>query len=77
MANTLRGVVYDNFPSMRAFSKVIGWDRTKTCNIVNGNREPRVSDLSDLSRALNMPVEQLAQFFLHNKSQNCDRSSTN
>lgn len=72
MANTLRGIVYDQYPSMRAFSKAIGWDRTKTCNIVNGNREPRVSDLSDMSRILGVPVEDLALFFLQNKSQKCD-----
>lgn len=72
MANTLRGIVYDQYPSMRAFSKAIGWDRTKTCNIVNGNREPRVSDLSDMSRILGVPVEDLALFFLQSKSQKCD-----
>lgn len=72
MANTLRGAVYDKYPSLRAFSKAIGWDRTKTCNIVNGNREPRVSDLSDMSQALEIPVEELALFFLQNKSQNSD-----
>lgn len=75
MARTLRGVVYDRFPSMRAFSRAIGWDRTKTCNIINGNREPRVSDLSDMSQALNIPVEELASFFLQNKSQKCDDTS--
>ena len=74
MANTLRGAVYDKYPSLRAFSKAIGWDRTKTCNIVNGNREPRVSDLSDMSQALELPVEELALFFLQNKSQNSDHN---
>lgn len=73
MANTLRGIVYDKYPSMRAFSKAIGWDRTKTCNIINGNREPRVSDLSDMSRILEIPVEVLALFFLQKESQKCDR----
>ena len=72
MAKTIRGLVYDKFNSLRAFSKVIEWDRTKTSNIINGVREPRVSDLSDMSRVLNIPIEDLAEIFLLNKSQNSD-----
>ena len=63
MVKTIRGLVYDKFNSLRVFSKVIGWDRTKTSNIINGVREPRVSDLSDMSRVLNIPIEDLAKFF--------------
>lgn len=72
MAKTIRGLVYDKFNSLRSFSKAVGWDRTKTSNIINGIREPRVSDLSDMSRVLNIPIEDLAKFFLPNKSQNSD-----
>ena len=72
MANTIRGIVYDSFSSIRAFSKAIGWDRTKACNIFNGVREPRVSDLSEMAQILNVPIEDLAKIFLLNRSQNCD-----
>lgn len=72
MAETIRGVVYDNFCSLREFSAAIGWNRNKACNIVNGKREPKISDLSDMSRVLNVPVEKLAPFFLQDRSQNSD-----
>lgn len=77
MAITLRGLVYDRYPSIRSFAKAAGWDRTKACKIVNGKREPRVTDLLDMSRALNTPVEKLASFFLQNESQNGDRKNNN
>lgn len=66
MITTLRGLVYNNFPSVRKFAKALGWDRTKANNIVNGSREPRISDLSDMAKVLNMPIEELAEFFLRN-----------
>ena len=72
MLKTIRGIVYDKFKSGRAFANAIGWDRTKACNIINGTREPRESDLAEMSVVLEIPVEDLAQFFLGKKSQNCD-----
>ena len=72
MVETIRGAVYGKYPSIREFAKDVGWDPTKACNIINGKREPRVSDLQDMAPALEMSVEQLARLFLHKKSQNCD-----
>ena len=66
MANTIRGLVYDKYSSIREFAKAIGWDPTKTCNIINGKREPRLSDLNDMAYALDKSVEELAHLFLRN-----------
>lgn len=72
MPENIRGIVYSRYKSIRSFAAAIGWDRTKACNIVNGVREPRVSELQELSRLLEMPVKTLADIFLMEKSQNGD-----
>ena len=72
MAENIRGIVYSRYKSIRSFAKAIGWDRTKACNIVNGSREPRVTELQELANILQLPVTELADIFLHEKSQNCD-----
>lgn len=64
MADTLRGTVHDKYKSIRAFALAAGWDRTKACDIVNMKREPRVSDLQDMARALGKPIQEVASFFL-------------
>ena len=72
MEDSIRGLIYGRFKSIRKFGEAVGWDRTKACNIVNGSREPRLSDLQDMSKALDKPVEYLADIFLQKSSQNCD-----
>ncbi len=72
MAKTLRGIVYDRYKSVRAFARAVGWDHNKANCIVNGDREPRVSDLNEMASALDTSVENLAEIFLSSKSQNCD-----
>ncbi len=64
MKASIRGLVYGHYKSIREFSKAVGWDRTKACNIVNGTREPRVSEIQDMSRALGLSPEHVASIFL-------------
>ena len=72
MADTIRGLVYDKYSSIREFARTVGWDATKACNIINGKREPRLSDLNNMAPAVGKSVEELAHIFLREKSQNCD-----
>lgn len=72
MANTIRGLVYDKYSSIREFARTVGWDANKACGIVNGKREPRLSDLSTMAPAVGKSVEDLAHIFLCDRSQNCD-----
>lgn len=76
MANTIRGLVYDNYSSIREFARMVGWDKTKACNIVSGKREPRLSDLNSMAPAVGKTVEELAHIFLRDKSQKRDSASS-
>ena len=62
---SLRGIVYDKFRSMAELADVIGWTRQKTSNIINGNTEPSLDDTDKLSKALGIPFEKTARFFLN------------
>lgn len=64
-----RGVVYSKFKSIADFSNCIGWTRQKGTNIVNGITEPSLDDVDKMSKALDMPFEETARFFLKSKSQ--------
>ena len=68
---TFRGVVYSKFKSIAAFSDSIGWTRQKGTNIVNGTTEPSLDDVDKMAKALDLPFEETAKFFLPNKSQVC------
>ncbi len=63
MAVTLRGLVYSKFKSIREFARTIGWDHNKATDIVNLEREPRVSELQEMAPILDVSVERLASFF--------------
>ena len=66
---TFRGVVYSKFKSIAAFSDSIGWTRQKGTNIVNGITEPSLDDVDKMAKALGLPFEETAAFFLNCKSQ--------
>ena len=66
---TFRGVVYSKFKSIAAFSDSIGWTRQKGTNIVNGITEPSLDDVDKMAKALGLPIEEPAAFFLNRKSQ--------
>lgn len=61
---SLRGIVYDKYKSISKLADAIGWSRQKTSNIINGVVEPSLSDTDKLSKALGMPFEKTARFFL-------------
>lgn len=63
MAKTLRGLVLDNFRSIRAFGVAMGWNRTKASAIVNLQQEPRISELQTMARVLGRSVEEIASFY--------------
>lgn len=75
MSENIRGLVYGKYKSIRKFAEAVGWDRTKACDIVNETREPRVSELQDMAIALERPVGEIANIFLRNKSQKCDKTA--
>lgn len=66
---TFRGVVYSKYKSVADFAKAIGWTRQKGSNIVCGITEPSLDDVDKMSKALDLPFEETARFFLNKKSQ--------
>lgn len=64
-----RGIVYSKYKSIADFAKAIGWTRQKGTNIVNGLVVPSLDDVDKMSKALDMPIEETAKFFLRDKSQ--------
>ena len=65
---SLRGLVYTKFRSISEFASAIGWTRQKATNIVSGSQIPSLSDADKMSKALDVSLEDVAQFFLTHKS---------
>lgn len=70
--NKVRGAVYSRYNDIAALAKVIGWSRQKLSPIVNGKKEPDLSEVQAMADAMEMEASELASFFLELKSQNCD-----
>lgn len=71
--NKVRGAVYERYSDIASLAKEIGWSRQKLSPIVNGKREPSLSDVQAMAKAMDMDADKLASFFLDLQSQNCDR----
>ena len=71
--NKVKGEVYAKFKNIAELAKKLGWSRQKLSLIVNGKREPNLSDIQVMAKVLNMEADKLAVFFLEMKSQNCDK----
>lgn len=67
--NKVKGEVYAKFKNIAELAKVLGWSRQKLSLIVNGKREPSLSDVQAMAQAFNMNADKLALFFLEMKSQ--------
>ena len=70
--NNVKGAVYARYKDIAELAEVLGWSRQKLSPIVNGKREPNLSDIQAMAKVMEMEVAQLASFFLELKSQNCD-----
>ena len=71
--NKVKGEVYAKFKNISELARVLGWSRQKLSLIVNGKREPNLSDIQAMAQALNIDADKLALFFLEMKSQKCDK----
>ena len=48
--NKVKGEVYAKFKNISALAKVLGWSRQKLSLIVNGKREPNLSDIQVMAK---------------------------
>ena len=70
--NRVKGEVYAKYKDIAELAETLGWSRQKLSPIVNGKKEPNLSDIQAMAKALDMDVTLLASFFLDLKSQICD-----
>lgn len=70
--NNVKGAVYARYKDIADLANTLGWSRQKLSPIVNGKKEPSLSDVQEMAKALEMDVTLLTSFFLELKSQNCD-----
>lgn len=70
--NNVKGAVYARYKDIADLANTLGWSRQKLSPIVNGKKEPSLSDVQEMAKALEMDVTLLTSFFLELQSQNCD-----
>lgn len=63
MALTLRGIVFDKYPTIGKFAEAMGWSRNKASGIVNGKRQPSKADMEDLISEFSITPESIAPIF--------------
>lgn len=71
--NNVKGAVYARYKDIAELAQTLGWSRQKLSPIVNGKKEPSLSDIQAMAKAMEMDADELASFFLELKSQNCDK----
>ena len=71
--NKVKGAVYARYKDIAELAKVLGWSRQKLSPIVNGKKEPSLSDVQEMADAMEIESDILASFFLELKSQKCDK----
>jgi DNA-binding phage protein len=68
----LTGMIHSKFRSESEMARKIGWSRQRLYKITNGTKEPNLDEVRKLAGALEMPVIEVAQFFLQKESPNGD-----
>lgn len=64
MKRTLSGMIHSVFASEAACAKSIGWDRQRLNRIVNGIKEPSITEVDAISRAIGKKNDETADIFL-------------
>lgn len=61
----LRGIIYSLFDSEADLARSLGWTKQRINKITNGVKVPDLQEVQALSHALNRPLEEIANIFLH------------
>ena len=59
----LRQAIRERFRYEGELAAKMGWTKQKLSKTIRGERNPRISDVNALSRALEEPVETIISFF--------------
>lgn len=74
MKRTLSGMIHSVFNSEADCAKKLGWDRQRLNRIVNGQKEPSLSEAAAISAAIGRPQVEVADIFLAYWSPNGQRA---
>lgn len=66
----LCGLIHNKYDFEIQLAREIGWSKQRLSRITTGIKKPDLSEVSTLSKALDVPFEQLANIFLQAKSSN-------
>ena len=68
----LSGLIHSKFETESKMANFMGWSRQRLNKITNGDKEPDLDEVRDISDALDVSFMTVAQIFLDRKSPNCD-----
>jgi len=74
MKRELRSMIVLKFDSESACAEYLGWPKQRLNKITNGKKEPSVSELCEIAKAVDCSVTDLANIFLQRTSPNGQRS---
>lgn len=66
----LNSLIHGQYPNQAAFADAIGWRRQKLNKIVNGEKQPSIHEVQEISEGLGVPFMMVCNFFLQEKSPN-------
>ena len=66
----LRSIIYGEYKSEAELARYLNWFPQRLNLITNGIREPNIQEINDLTKALEITVEELIDIFLRHKSPN-------
>ena len=69
----LRSLIYAKNDSESHFAEALGWSRQRLNKITNGNKEPDLDEIKELSDKLEVPIPDMLYLFLNSKSPNDDK----
>ena len=59
----LRDAIAQRYHTESELARALGWTKQKLSKTVIGTRNPKISDLNALSKALDLPVGEVINFF--------------
>jgi len=62
--NNIRALIYKHYRTATEVDRAIKWPRQKMSRLIRREQEPTLADILKLSRALNMPWQEVAGVFV-------------
>lgn len=61
---TIRSLIRSKFNTDAAFGLAMGWVPQKVTKLINGDYVPKIGEAADMSRVLEISLDELASFFV-------------